>query len=281
MWNFSILITLNIILKPSLFQENEVIAIIHSNNLADSQVINILSYLRKKWGHKVVTKNITKKLISRKSLLDSYFSKLTLDSSSAFRFQDSDGLSIDRVVVYCHDLPGLIAYKRIVENSCDSDDVLNVVGMDDGKGMLKITLNWSKVIRNRGRNQLMGPKCGLILAIVANVPESYHNIKILMNLTNVNEIEYTLSQDLKLTNIIIGITSHSSKYPCPYGECYKDNISKEWYKGTDRTIKNLRSNQRKWCEAPTKQNDRRFLKDFKNCEMYPLYPVILILPYSM
>ena len=68
----------------------------------------------------------------------------------------------------------------------------------------------------------MGPKRGIILAIVANVPESYHNIKIIMNLTNINEIEFTLSQDLKLTNIIIGITSHSSKYPCPYGEWYKD-----------------------------------------------------------
>ena len=109
--------------------------------MADSQVINILSYLRKKWGHQIVTKNITKKLISRKSLLDSFFSKLTLDSSSTTRFQNSDGLFIDRVVVYCHDLPGLIAYKWILENSCDSNDMLNVVGMDDGKGMLTITLN--------------------------------------------------------------------------------------------------------------------------------------------
>ena len=232
-----------------------------------------------------MTKNITRKLISRKSLLDSFFSKLTLDSSSDIRFQNSDGVFIDRVVVYCHDLPGLIAYKKILENSSDSDDMLNVVGMDDGKGMLKITLNWSKVIKYRGRNQLMGPKCGLILAIVANVPESYHNIKILMNLTNINEIEYHLSQDLKLTNIIIGITSHTSKYPCPYGECYKDNKSNEWYKGTDRTIKNLRSNQRKWCEAPARQNDRRLLKEFKNCENVPLIscddpdtPILYVIP---
>ena len=89
--------------------------------------------MRRKWGHQIVTKNITKKLISRKTLLDSFFSKLTLDSSSDIRFQNSDGVFIDRVVVYCHDLPGLIAYKKILENSSDSDDMLNVVGMDDGK----------------------------------------------------------------------------------------------------------------------------------------------------
>ena len=122
----------------------------------------------------------------------------------------------------------------------------------------------------------------MILAIVANVPESYHNIKILINLTNINEIEYMLSQDLKLTNIIIAITSHSSKYPCPYGECYKDNKSNEWYKGTDRTIRNLRSNQRKWCQASAKQHDRRLLKALRTMKMCPLYPVmILTLLYSM
>ena len=138
------------------------------------------------------------------------------------RFKNSDGSFIERLVVYCHDIPGLIAYKMIVENACHNDDMLNIVGMDYGKGMLKITLNWSKVVKYSGKNKLMGPKHGLILAIVANVPESYHNIKILINLTNINEIEFMPSQDLKLTNIIIGITSHSSKYPCPYGECYKD-----------------------------------------------------------
>ena len=173
----------------------------------------------------------------------------------------------------------------IVENSSNSDDSINVVGLDDGKGMLKITLNWSKVVKYSGKNKLMGPKCGLILAIVANVPESYHNIKILMKLTNINEIEYILSQDLKLTNIIIGITSHTSKYPCPYGECYKDYKCNEWYKGRNRTISNLTSNQRRWCEAPANQNDMSLLKDYKNCENIPLIfcdnpdtPILYVIP---
>ena len=56
-------------------------------------------------------------------------------------------------------------------------------------------------------------------------------LKFFMNLTNINEIEYMLSQDPKSSNLVISITIHSSKYHYPYGECYKDYKSNEWYKG--------------------------------------------------
>ena len=44
-------------------------------------------------------------------------------------------------VTYCHDLPGLIAYKKIVEGYDDSIDVINVIGVDEGKSILKIIWN--------------------------------------------------------------------------------------------------------------------------------------------
>ena len=43
-----------------------------------------------------------------------------------------------------------------------------------------------------------------------DIPESFHNKKNLMNLTNIYEIQYILSEDMKLTNITISIISHSS-----------------------------------------------------------------------
>ena len=48
-------------------------------------------------------------------------------------------------------------------------------------------------------------------------------MKILINLININEIVYMLSQDLKLSNIIISIASHSLRYHYPYSDSYKDN----------------------------------------------------------
>ena len=123
-------------------------------------------------GQSYCDKEYYKRIHIRKSLLDNFFTKLTLNSSSDIRFQNSDSLFIDRAVAYCEDLPGFIAYKKIFANVYYSDYILNIARIDDGKGMLKITLNWSKVIKFRGRNQIIGHKCYIILAIAENIPKS-------------------------------------------------------------------------------------------------------------
>ena len=107
-----------------------------------------------------MTKNIAKKLIARKSLLDSFFTRQTLDGTSDNCFKNKNGTLLTRTVVYCHDVPGFIAYKMLLENVTDCDKMINVVSMDDGKGMLKITFNWSKYIKDYYKNKLMGPNEG-------------------------------------------------------------------------------------------------------------------------
>ena len=101
------------------FLEEEIIDIIHNNDLADRQILIILSFLTKKWGCKIVTKNIAKKLIARKSLLDSFFTRQTLDGTSDNCFKNKNGTLLTRTVVYCHDVPGFIAYKMLLENITD------------------------------------------------------------------------------------------------------------------------------------------------------------------
>ena len=105
-----------------------------------------------------------------------------------------------------------------------------------------------------------------------------------MELIDMNEIEYSLSMDLKLTNITIGIGPHSSKYPCPYGECFR-NENGEWTKGRDRTVNNIKENRAKWIhKSKNIGGNRKLLKDFMNCESDPLIngdpdcPIIKIIP---
>ena len=83
-------------------------------------------------------------------------------------------------VTYCHDLPGLITYKKIVEGYDDSIDVINVIGVDEGKSILNIIWNWSvkEPIHNLNRKHTSTKK-SFVLAAVANVKESYHNISVL------------------------------------------------------------------------------------------------------
>ena len=72
-----------------------------------------------------------------------------------------------------------------------------MIGIDEGKGILKMVWNFSKVKNNNERIRLMGPKRALVLAAAADVPETYHNLSVLMELTKRYEVEYILSHDLK------------------------------------------------------------------------------------
>ena len=123
----------------------------------------------------------------------------------------------------------------------------------------------------------------IVLAAVQDVPESHWNIKVLMEITKINEVNIKLSQDLKLTNIVLGLQTHASKHPCPYGQCYRDGQSGIWTKGEERTIQSLSDNQKSWCQS--KKPTRSSLKEYYNVEFQPLLqpmdpttPVIHLIP---
>ena len=268
--------------------EEDIIMMIQDNNMSDRAMHKIISSMSKKWGRSnVITKNISKKLIERKKLLDPFFTQLYLDKNSEFAFKDKKGRKISRYVTYCHDIPALLAYKQLVEGDQEDNEGegINLVGIDDGKELLKVVFNWSRLGKDDQKNKLKGPKRSLVLAGVAKVPESHHNMHILIQLTKLNEIKFTLSQDLKLTNIVIGITTHSSKYPCAYGECSQDDDGK-WSKGRNRTPKNIRENQEKWLQdSRSKKGVRSKLKKYMNCEFLPLVgdcdenvPILFLIP---
>ena len=81
-----------------------------------------------------------------------------------------------------------------------------------------------------------------ILAIVPKVLENHANMKIIIKKTRINELDdFLLVADLKLLNIILGIGVHSSKYPCPYGHCYKAKDG-TWIVGIRKTLQNILKN---------------------------------------
>ena len=108
----------------------------------------------------------------------------TLNAKSKLHFKTKTGKTISRSVTYCHDLPGLIALKILVEDIDDSEELVNVIGVDDGKKTLKIVWNWSLVKKKDiGKRKFMGPKRSIILAVVSKVQETHYNIEVLMKLT--------------------------------------------------------------------------------------------------
>ena len=70
-----------------------------------------------------------------------------------------------------------------------------------------------------------GSKRVLMLAKADGVPETYHNVKILLDSLDLPSLskDFQIVCDLKMINIILGIQSCSSKFGCPFCEGYKVN----------------------------------------------------------
>ena len=75
----------------------------------------------------------------------------------------------------------------------------------------------------------------LVLAYVEQIQESYNNLKRILELLNLKDIRFKVCGDLKITNIILGLSGHKGKYACAfcYGEC-------TLVAGSIRTFRHLR-----------------------------------------
>ena len=87
-------------------------------------------------------------------------------------------------------------------------------------------------------------------------------------------------------NLILGLQSHSAKFPCPYGHCCKimksdletakkhhvvfreDEVEGSWWRGDERTLESLSLYQKKYHKQPN--TTRSSLMKFYNCEFQPL-----------
>ena len=113
--------------------ESEVISIINNASLSDRQFHIIHEELQKKWGSSIKTPNITAALAMRKKIFADLFDKVK------HTFEDKAG-TIDRTAIICNDV------KTTVERVCkyrglDIAEYDNIIGIDDGKDMLKIVLS--------------------------------------------------------------------------------------------------------------------------------------------
>ena len=67
----------------------------------------------------------------------------------------------------------------------------------------------------RNKN-VTGVKSSLFLAVIPNVKETHHNMKLLFELTELNKISFLFVTDFKLLLTVIGKQIDFSSFPCPY-----------------------------------------------------------------
>ena len=70
-------------------------------------------------------------------------------------------------------------------------------------------------------NRLTGVNRVLVLAYVEQIQESHTNLRRILELLNLKDIRFKVCGDLKIVNVILGLSGHGGKYACAfcYGEC--------------------------------------------------------------
>ena len=78
----------------------------------------------------------------------------------------------------------------------------------------------------------------VMLNVVIGVPETYDNLKLIMEKCQLTgqTFKFKTTNDLKMDNILLGLMSNSSSYPCPYCEIFHDYKER----GPPRTLKRIR-----------------------------------------
>ena len=126
----------------------------------------------------------------------------------------------------------------------------------------------------------MGGSKIIILAIVENVSEGYHNLKTIIDLINLSTLQsssnnFKYAFDMKLANVFFGIGTASSTYPCSWCDLPKNYFTNPLLSMENkylRTIGSIKENALKYQAAASKHKGKKKLTSapFFSCEQLPL-----------
>ena len=112
----------------------------------------------------------------------------------------------------------------IEKRGLDKEKVLVRVGLDGGQGSFKVVVSIFETDydpevtfrKSEGPGtRLKGSNRHLVMAMAENMQELYSNLWIVVEKLKLNSIECCFVTDLKLINVLLGISSHSGKLACP------------------------------------------------------------------
>ena len=124
----------------------------------------------------------------------------------------------------------------IRERALNPYNTIARVSIDGGGGSLKICVNIfdadelkvnSNNIKNRskhrGSDEYIGSGVQRIqfIAIAEDVPETYQNIKQILDIIQLDSLGFHIAWDLKLANMIMGLSGHGGIHACLYCESEK------------------------------------------------------------
>ena len=184
--------------------------------------------------------------------------------------KDKHGNFISRWVTYCHDPMG---YRDFIHELRGTiwEEQLETLGGDDGKNVLKfVYTGWSgdKTEHQTNMKNTGVKKCQIFCA-VRNVPESAHNVKILLDLMQVETLPLSFLMDLKFMAMSVGISQAGGRHSCPYCTGHK-NAEGHWIEGPLRSLEGVEKDHENWLEETN--GDENKLKNYNNAKYKPCLP---------
>lgn len=207
-------------------------------NLSQNKMIKVTNFLRSAVGKNSVPSHYQDHMSKKSKTLKDIYRK------DKFKFE-CEGKKVDeRPVVYA-DAEELL--EAVVKERGFEGNVLVKITADGGQGFFKICMsifpeNYSaqsesddsnsgeetgthnkrkRSLYSEGgtlskRARLLSVKRVVILCIVPKIAETYENVKLLFDITNLNNIAFKFVSDFKLLLIINGQQGALAMYPCPY-----------------------------------------------------------------
>ena len=265
---------LKVLIKPS-EDQNKTISVEDVSNLQNTfnfslrTTKGVVSFIRKATGDKQIFEtDVIKKLVAKNHDVDNYFQ---VEKLKFIHVKGTVETSVTEPLVYCNDVMNFITHIKEQRRITDQKVHLKI-GTDGGGGFFKVCLSVQLIDSetNKYKKELFkdsGVKKIFLLA-VAPIQENYYNLNKIWQKLNLNDLlkdDATISTDLKLANLICGIGTHASTFPCTWCTAEKNKLH---LKGTIRTISEIKNNYEKYSAAGSNPKNA---KNFESCINMPVF----------
>lgn len=265
-----------------LFTSDDISAIQLDLNLSYNQTLKLAAHIRSSTkARKSIEPGLKQKLSEKRHLLDQFFSASEVEYLKIHKDKITEKES--KPTVFCTDFSGMIEYVIGKRGQIENENLRVKLCLDGGGGFMKICLSVFNTVddfqkkHRRTYDEGMasgfcdtGVKRIFIIAISPDVQENYTNIlkmwvlaQLSSGLTEWNN-KYTISTDLKLANIILGLMNHSSLHPCSWCDIQRDELHMQ---GNTRTLQSLTNAFWKWYSS---DGEKKSAKDYGNVIHIPL-----------
>nr|XP_047138903.1 uncharacterized protein LOC124814863 [Hydra vulgaris] len=222
-----------------------------NTGLSNSGIKKLTSTIMHVSSAKVLEPNILHKFQDLGKSLEEHFTQ------TPTTFISSDQKKSQSVVIHCKNLQALTE-EVLLSRKVFSKHIIKL-GINGGGGFLKVCLG---VLQNEADSEAVYPpnkrfltsstskdsgvKQQFLVAVAEGVQENYSNVKLILSLISISEINFVVSCDMKLANIICGLQSHASAHPCTWCTVESSNLANQ---GTLRTFRSLKQAHKTYTAA--------------------------------